>query len=290
MKSGFVTIIGEPNVGKSTLLNSLIDFDVAITSSMKQTTRNQIKGIYTDENAQIIFIDTPGIHKAKHKLGHVLNKNALQSLKDVEIILLLVPINKRWNDQEKIQEKLDLDKTILVLTKIDLVKDQETLDQRALWFKNAGFKDVIGVSNKIDESLSVLKETIIEKLPEGKKFYEDDNITDVSVRFMCQEIIRESVIKYIFEEIPHSLAVVIDQFVEVKDANEQTKIKAYIYVEKTSQKMIVIGQNGQMIKKIGSDARQKIMQLLKTRVHLDLSVKVDKNWTNDEKKLKKMGY
>lgn len=290
MKVGFVAIIGEPNAGKSTLLNCLVDFDVAITSPMIQTTRNQIKGIYTDVNTQIVFIDTPGIHKAKHKLGHALNKTAMQSLKDVEIILLLAPINKKWDDLEKIQEKIDLNKTILVLSKIDLVKDQETLDQKALMFKSLGFKDIVGVSNKIKESLEVLKNVIIEKLPNGQPFYEQDNITDVSLRFMCQEIIRQSVIKYVFEEIPHRLAVVIDQFIETDSSDEQTKIKAYIYVEKTSQKGIIIGHNGQMIKKIGIDARQKIIDLLQKRVHLDLSVKVDANWTNDEKKLRKMGY
>ncbi len=291
MKVGFVAIIGEPNVGKSTLLNHLVNFDVAITSPMIQTTRNQIKGIYNSDEAQIIFIDTPGIHKAQHKLGQALNSVAFRALKDVELILLLVPINVPWTNFDNIINKIDLNKTILIMTKIDLVKDQKTLDQRAEEFKSIGFKTISAVSNKINESLQVLKDLIIEKLPIGHRFYDVDDVTDVSLRFMTKEIIRESIISYVFQEVPHSLAVIIDEFIENdNDKNQQVKIKATIFVERDSQKGILIGKHGQTIKKIGIDARKKIIQLLDQPVHLDLSVKVSKNWTRDEKQIKKMGY
>lgn len=290
MKVGFVTIIGEPNVGKSTLLNHLINFDVAITSPMIQTTRNQIKGILTNEQAQIIFIDTPGIHKAQHKLGETLNSTAFRALKDVELILLLTPINKPWDNFSNILEKINLEKTILVMTKIDLVKEQSILDEKAIEFKNLGFKTIVAVSNKIDQSIQVLIDAIIEKLPLGYRFYDDDNVTDVSLRFMTKEIIRESVISHIFQEVPHSLAVIIDDFIETNNEEKKVKIQATIFVERESQKGILIGKNGQTIKKIGTDARQKLIKLLDEPVHLELKVKVNKNWTRDEKQIKKMGY
>lgn len=289
MKSGFVAIVGRPNVGKSSLLNATINFEVSIVTPTAQTTRDKIKGIYTDNEAQIIFLDTPGIHKPKQKLGDTLNDAAFSSLGDADVTLFLHPINESIGPGDNfLIEKINLEKTIAVITKIDLVKEFEILEVRAKKLKEIGFKTVIAVSTEDSFSIKSFISTLKEYLPEGVQYYEEDQVSDVSMRFMAKEIIRESVINETREEIPHSVGVVIDDFNESDE--ERIQITATIFVERDSQKGIIIGSGGKKIKAIGTAARLKMMETFGTKIYLELSVKVNKNWTDNEKEIKKMGY
>ncbi|MCK5945786.1 MAG: GTPase Era [Mycoplasmataceae bacterium] len=290
MKVGFITIVGRPNVGKSTLLNKILEYKVSITSDKPQTTRDQIKGIYNDEDSQIIFIDTPGIHKPKQKLGESLNESSYKSLKGVELVLFLQPIDDEIGPGDQfVIDKISNNKRAAVITKIDK-SDMEAVEERVEELKALGFDQVIATSVEIDASISSLIGFLKEHLVEGEPFYERDDITDKSMRFIAKEIIRESAINMTRDEIPHSLGVEIEEFKEPATEEEQIRIVASIHVERDSQKGILIGHKGSMIKKIGSSARRKLKYNFNQRVHLELRIKVNKNWTSKASEIIKMGY
>lgn len=291
MKAGFVAIIGRPNVGKSTLLNKILDYKLSITSSTPQTTRDQIKGIYNDEDSQIVFLDTPGIHKPKQKLGNSLNESSFRSLKDADLVLFLQPINEKVGPGDKmIIERIEKVKNkVAIITKLD-EGDIELAKERAEELKTFGFKEVLGTSVNINESIKHLMTFIKDNMPEGHPFYNTEDLTDLPMWFVAKEIIRESAIENTKDEVPHSLGIGIDEFKEPNEERDHFEIHGTIFVERNSQKGILIGKNGQMIKTIGIQTREKLETMLGTKVVLKLRVKVNKNWTDDEVQIKRMGY
>lgn len=290
-KSGFVSIIGRPNVGKSTLLNNFLGMKLAIVSPRAQTTRNRIQGIYTTETEQIIFIDTPGIHKPKNELGNVMNEFAYSALDGTDLILMLVDASCEIGEGDKyIIEQLSKVKipVILVLNKVDLVTDQVVLMNNINSYKDAyNFAGGITLSATEGFNIDKLKDIIVERLEVGPMYYPEDQVLDLPERFVVAEIIREKVLLKTKEEIPHSVAVTIESF---KEKSKMIEINATIIVERSSQKMIVIGKGGQMIKSIGTDARRDIVKFLNQKVYLELFVKVEENWRNNKKYLKEFGY
>ncbi len=290
MKVGFIALVGRPNVGKSTLLNKVLDYKVSITSDKPQTTRDQIKGIYNDDDSQIIFVDTPGIHKPKQTLGDSLNSASYRAIKDVELVLFLQPADEAIGPGDrKIIETIGGHKKAAVITKVDK-SDPEEVKLKVDELKELGFDDVLATSVEISASIDSLIGFLKENLTEGPRFYEDDTITDKSMRFIAKEIIRESAINFTKEEVPHSIGVEIDEFKEPTEEGEQIKIMATINVERDSQKGILVGKGGSMIKKIGQSARRKMAYTFDNRIHLDLRIKVNKNWTNKPSEIVKMGY
>lgn len=290
-KSGFVSIIGRPNVGKSTLLNNFLGMKLAIVSPRAQTTRNRIQGIYTTDTEQIIFIDTPGIHKPKNELGNVMNEFAYSALDGTDLILMLVDASCEIGEGDKyIIEQLSKVKipVILVLNKVDLVEDQVVLMNNINSYKDA-YKFAGGITLSATEGFNIdkLKDMIVERLEVGPMYYPEDQVLDLPERFVVAEIIREKVLLKTKEEIPHSVAVTIESF---KEKSKMIEINATIIVERSSQKMIVIGKGGQMIKSIGTDARRDIVKFLNQKVYLELFVKVEENWRNNKKYLKEFGY
>lgn len=290
-RSGFVSIIGRPNVGKSTLLNQILREKIAIVSPKAQTTRNKIQGIYTTDNEQIIFIDTPGIHKAKNELGNRMNEFAMSSLDGIDAVLYVidasVPLGK---GDEFIIESLSKVKTpiYLVANKVDLLKDTDKIIENINTYKEAGkFKGGITISATNNFNVDKLINMLVETLPKGPMYYPEDQLLDQPERFVVSEIIREKVLLNTDEEVPHSVAITIERFKEIKDSVE---IYATIIVERLSQKKIIIGKGGTMIKKIGTDARKDIVKFLGCKVHLDLFVKVEENWRNKKFHLKEFGY
>ena len=288
-KTGFVSIIGRPNVGKSTLLNILIGYKLSIISSKPQTTRNNIKGIYNDDESQIVFIDTPGIHKAKKLFGQMLNDKAYKSYDGIDVLIFLTPSNQDIGpgDQWIIDKLKNVPKKIAIISKSDIVTDKNILEQKAYYLKKHGFLAVITTSNKDPSCKKRTIDFIKEFLDEGEEFYPIDQFTDKSTKFIVNEIIRESCIENLRHELPHSIAIVIDEY---KKENKIVKIHATVFVEKESQKGIIIGANASKIKSIGKSARLKIQSLLDQKVHLDLNVKISKNWTKDKFKIKNLGY
>ena len=290
-KSGFVSIIGRPNVGKSTLLNNFLGMKLAIVSPRAQTTRNRIQGIYTTETEQIIFIDTPGIHKPKNELGSVMNEFAYSALEGTDLILMLVDASGPIGEGDKyIIEQLAKVKipVILVLNKVDLVEDQVVLMENINSYKDA-YKFAGGITLSATEGFNIdkLKDMIIERLEVGPMYYPEDQVLDLPERFVVAEIIREKVLLKTKEEIPHSVAVTIESF---KEKSKMIEINATIIVERPTQKMIIIGKGGNMIKSIGTDARRDIVKFLNQKVYLELFVKVEDNWRNNKKYLKEFGY
>ena len=290
-KSGFVSIIGRPNVGKSTLLNNFLGMKLAIVSPRAQTTRNRIQGIYTTETEQIIFIDTPGIHKPKNELGNVMNEFAYSALDGTDLILMLVDASCEIGDGDRyIIEQLSKVKipVILVLNKVDLVTDQVVLMNNINSYKDA-YNFAGGITLSATEGFNVdkLKDMIVERLEVGPMYYPEDQVLDLPERFVVAEIIREKVLLQTKEEIPHSVAVTIESF---KEKSKMIEINATIIVERSSQKMIVVGKGGQMIKTIGTLARRDIVKFLNQKVYLELFVKVEDNWRNNKKYLKEFGY
>ena len=290
MKVGFVAIIGRPNVGKSTLLNTMLDYKVSITSKKPQTTRDQIKGIYNDSESQIIFIDTPGIHKPHQTLGESLNKSSYSSLKDADIILFLSPVDEAIGPGDKlIIEKLKGKKKVALITKLDKATETEA-GIKARILKENGFDTVIGTSVSSSKSITHLISYLKDNLPEGHRFYGEDDITDKSMRFIAKEIIRESTINRLKDEIPHSIGVMVEEFIEAKDGESKNRIRAVIYVERESQKGIVIGTGGRVVKSIGKTSTDKLNALFPNKSRLTLKVKVLKKWTNNAQNIKTMGY
>ena len=290
-KSGFVSIIGRPNVGKSTLLYNFLGMKLAIVSPRAQTTRNRIQGIYTTETEQIIFIDTPGIHKPKNELGNVMNEFAYSALDGTDLILMLVDASSPIGDGDKyIIEQLSKVKipVILVLNKVDLVEDEVVLMNNLNSYKEA-YKFAGGITLSATEGFNIdkLKDMIVDRLEVGPMYYPEDQVLDLPERFVVAEIIREKVLLKTKEEIPHSVAVTIESF---KEKSKMIEINATIIVERPSQKMIIIGKGGNMIKSIGTDARRDIVKFLNQKVYLELFVKVETNWRNNKKYLKEFGY
>lgn len=289
-KAGFATLIGRPNVGKSTLMNTLIGMKIAITSNKPQTTRNRIQTVYTDENGQIVFLDTPGIHKSKNKLGDYMVNVATHTLKEVDVVLWLVePSNFIGAGERHIIEQLKKITTpvILVINKIDTVKKEEILSFIDTYRKEYDFAEIVPVSALKADNTDDLIRTIMKYLPYGVPFYDEDTITDQPERQIVAELIREKALRSLEDEIPHGIAVTIESMKYKKGLCE---IQATIICERDSHKGIIIGKQGAMLKKIGSRARQDIEDLLETKVNLQLWVKVKKDWRDSDILMKNFGY
>lgn len=290
-RSGFVAVVGRPNVGKSTLLNALLGHKVAIVSNKPQTTRNTIQCVLTLENAQIVFLDTPGLHKPLHKLGEYMVKSTFNALEDVDLVLWLVEMG-RWTtvEQHILGELAGVEQpVILVANKADQVPPDE---QGAFLQEVAGKRDfasILGVSALERTGLPELVQAIVERLDEGPQYYPEDWITDHPERFIVAEFIREELLLRTEEEIPHSIAVDVDEIKEDPEKNLM-RIRATIYVERDSQKGIVIGKQGKMLKDVGTGAREQIERLLGVKVYLDLWVKVKKDWRNKQGAVREFGY
>ncbi|MBW2062269.1 MAG: GTPase Era [Deltaproteobacteria bacterium] len=288
--SGFVAIIGAPNVGKSTLLNRILRQKVAITSAKPQTTRHRILGVWTTPNSQVIFLDTPGIHQADNLLNQVLLRQALSTLSDADLILFMVEPDRRQKDHELVLKALkNQDRPIiLAFNKIDLIKKKDLLPWMERYSRELPLAALVPISALTGEGLPVLLEEIVKQLPEGPEYYPPDTITDQPERFIAAEMIREQVFNLTRQEIPYSTAVTIEEFNE--DRSDLVRIKAVIHVERNSQKGIIIGKKGEMLKRIGSAARQDIERLTGTRVFLELFVRVEKNWSQDRRAIRRLGY
>lgn len=290
-KSGFVAIVGRPNVGKSTFMNYVLGQKIAIMSDKAQTTRNKIQGVYTKEDAQIVFLDTPGIHKPKHELGEFMVKSAYSALKEVDAVLFMVNVSeKRGPGDDFIIEKLKGIKTpiFLVLNKIDLVTP-EVLLERVESYKDAlDFAGVFPISVLQGNNVNDLMEGLINALPEGPQYYPADQITDHPEYFVVSELIREKILQLTQEEIPHSVAVTVDKM--QKDEFDKVHVYANIIVERKSQKGIIIGKGGRLLKEIGTRSRRDIQQLLGNKVYLELWVKVEKDWRKRKSNLQEYGY
>ena len=290
MKSGFVSLIGRPNVGKSTLLNAIVGEKIAITSPTAQTTRNMIQGIYHDKDLQIIFVDTPGIHKPQNKLGHILNKQAYYNIDDVDVILFLTDVTKNLGTGDSfIIEKLKETKVpvILVLNKIDKIPYESILPKIQEYKDLYDFKEIIPISAYKKKNIEDLIKTVSNYLTDDIKYFDDDTITNVSTTFSISELIREKVLLLTKEEVPHSTTCIIE---DISEDKYNISIGASIIVDRDNLKKILIGKNGGMIKKIGVEARRDIEKLLNKKVFLDLRVKVVDNWREKEQFLNQLGY
>ncbi|MEW4413007.1 GTPase Era [Clostridium sp. AN503] len=291
-KSGFVTLIGRPNVGKSTLMNHLIGQKIAITSDKPQTTRNRIQTVYTDERGQIIFLDTPGIHKAKNKLGQYMVNVAEHTLKEVDVVMWLVePTTFIGAGERHIAEQLRTVRTpvILVINKIDTLKNQEEILTFIDAYKDiCNFAEIVPVSALKEKNTDLLTELIFKYLPYGPQFYDEDTVTDQPMRQIAAELIREKALRLLNEEIPHGIAVTIEKMTE--RSNGIMDIEATIVCERDSHKGIIIGKGGAMLKRIGSAARRELEEMLETKVNLQLWVKVRKEWRDSETLMKNYGY
>ena len=291
-KSGFVALVGRPNVGKSTLMNHLIGQKIAITSEKPQTTRNRIQTVYTDKRGQIIFLDTPGIHKAKNKLGQYMVNVAEGTLNEVDVIMWLVePTTYIGAGEQHIAELLSKVKTpvILAINKIDTVKDEETIAKAIDTYKNVcPFAEIVPVSALRDQNTDKMTELLFQYLPYGPQYYDEDTVTDQPMRQIAAELIREKALRLLQDEIPHGIAVTIEQMKE-RD-NGIFDIEATIVCERDSHKGIIIGKGGAMLKRIGSQARREIENLMGAKVNLQLWVKVRKEWRDSELYMKNYGY
>ena len=294
VKSGFVTLIGRPNVGKSTLMNRMIGQKIAITSNKPQTTRNRIQTVHTDERGQIVFVDTPGIHKAKNKRGEYRVGAAEKTIGEVDVVCWLVePTTYIGAGEQHIIERLKKVKApiILVINKVDTIKKEEILPVIDCYRKELDFQEIIPVSARSGANVDELIDTIYKYLPYGPMFYDEDTITDQPMRQIVAELIREKALHALNEEIPHGIAVVIDSMKERKSQKGIiTDIQATIICERDSHKGIIIGKGGEMLKKIGANARYEIEKQLDTKVNLQLWVKVKKEWRDSDVLIKNFGY
>ena len=295
MKSGFVGIIGRPNVGKSTLLNNILGEKIAITTEKAQTTRNVIRGIYTDEDVQIVFIDTPGIHKAKNKLGSIMTQSAINTFKEVDVVLFLVDgsPDKGRGDLFILEMLKDLDTPkFLLINKIDEMDPEEFKATYDAYEETGIFQKVLGISALKGTHVDEVLESITEELEEGPMYFPADMITDHPERFIVSEIIREKLLMYLQEEVPHGVAVEIESFKEKKNSKGEdiTEIGAVIYCERKTHKGIIIGKQGKKLKGIGKSARLEIEALLGTKVFLELWVKIKENWRDSDIAISNFGY
>lgn len=292
LKSGFVTLIGRPNVGKSTLMNRLIGQKIAITSNKPQTTRNRIQTVYTDERGQIVFLDTPGIHKAKNKLGEYMVNVAERTLKEVDVVLWLVePTTFIGAGEQHIATQLRTIKTpiVLVINKVDTVKKEEILKFIDAYKDICEFADIVPVSALKGQNTDTVLEVIFKYLPYGPMFYDEDTVTDQPQRQIVAEMIREKALRCLDEEIPHGIAVTIEKMKE-RPGGKVVDIEASIICERDSHKGIIIGKGGAMLKKIGSAARFEIEKMMEMKVNLQLWVKVRKDWRDSDLFIKNFGY
>ncbi|AYW50682.1 GTPase Era [Tetragenococcus halophilus] len=290
-KSGFVAIIGRPNVGKSTLLNRIVGQKIAIMSDKAQTTRNKIQGVYTTDNMQIVFIDTPGIHKPKHRLGDYMVNEAYGALQEVEAVLFMVNADeKRGKGDNLIIERLQkLDVPVfLVVNKIDKIHPDDLLAVIQDYSTQMDFAEVVPLSATQGNNCETLMQLLEEQIPEGPQYFPKDQITDHPEYFIVSELVREKVLLFTQEEIPHSVAVVVDSM--KRDENDKIRIQATINVERDSQKGIIIGKGGKMLKQIGIKARQDMEKMLGDKVYLELWVKVQKDWRDKQRTLDDFGY
>ena len=290
MKSGFVSLIGRPNVGKSTLLNVIVNSHIAITSNKPQTTRNIIQGIYNDSDYQIVFVDTPGIHKPKNKLGKLLNKEAQAHIKDIDLVLFVVDAAKGLGKGDKfIIESLKHTNApvILVLNKIDCLNNEQILLRINEYKDLYPFAEIVPVSALANDNINRLIEVIKKYMQDNIKYFDDNTITSSSKYFMISEYVREKLLRYLNEEVPHSLTCITTHYEEKK---EFIDIIVEIIVDRDSLKKIIIGSSGSMLKKVGTEARLDIEKLLNKKVFLELYVKTIKNWKDKEKYLKELGF
>lgn len=289
-KAGFVTIIGRPNVGKSTLMNTIIGQKIAITSNKPQTTRNRIMTVYTSEEGQIVFLDTPGLHKAKNKLGNYMMSVANSSIKDADVVIYMLEANKPIGaqDREVIESLKNIKQPlILVINKVDAVSREALVGIISEYSKLHDFNEIVPVSAIEKTNCDELVKCIMKYLPYGTPFYDEDTVTDQPIRQITAEMIREKALHALEDEIPHGIAVVIDQM----DFSKSTvMIDATIICERDSHKGIIIGKGGEMLKKIGTNARYEIEKMLERKVNLKLFVKVKKEWRNSDYLLKNFGY
>ncbi len=289
MKSGFVSIIGRPNVGKSTILNALLERKISIVTDKAQTTRNSIKGIYDDGEYQIVFIDTPGIHKAHHSLGKIMNRDALESAKDVDAIVLVVDASRKVDEGDMfIHESLSKNiPTYVVINKIDLVRIDQAQKIKSEYQKLYPKAKILEMSAIENFGLDTLLDEIKSVIKEGPRYFEADALTDKDSSFFVSEVIREKLLKLLKEEVPHNLAVRVD---EIKHKSESVMIRATIIVDKDSHKGIVIGKEGKRIKAIGTRARKELEEYFQKRIFLELFVSVKEDWLNNPRILKELGY
>ena len=292
MKSGFVTIIGRPNVGKSTLLNQILGQKIVITTDKAQTTRKRIKGIYTTNKGQIVFVDTPGVHKPLNKLGEFLLDEAKIAIPDADVVLFLVdgsePAGKgdKWISENLLETEIPV---IIVMNKVDKIKKPEKVEENLLTYKMLFNKNlpVVKVSAKTGRNIDTLISNIYKKLPDGELLYPEDVVTEETMRSVAEEVIREKILLNTSDEIPHSVAVKIDRYQETEEID---RIYANVFCETKSQKGILIGKGGSMLKKIGTEARQELEKIVEKKVFLGLEVKVEKDWRKKESSLKNFGY
>lgn len=292
MKSGFVAIIGRPNVGKSTLLNQILGQKIVITTDKAQTTRKRIKGIYTNKEGQIVFVDTPGVHKPLNKLGEFLLDEAKIAVPDADVILFLVDGSEsagkgdKWIAQHLLQTKIPI---VIVMNKVDKVKKPEKVEENLLSYKTLFEENlpVVKISAKTGRNIDTLMNNIFKKLPEGEPLYPEDVVTEETMRDVTEEIIREKILLNTSDEIPHSVAVKVTNYQEKEEID---KIYATIYCEQKSQKGILIGKGGSLLKKIGTEARLELEKIVEKKVYLQLEVKVEKDWRKKQNILKNFGY
>ena len=290
MRSGFVSLIGRPNVGKSTLMNAIVGRKVAITSSKPQTTRNMIQGIYNDEETQIVFVDTPGIHKPNHKLGTYLNEQAYFSINDVDVILMLVDISEEFGSGDNfVLEKIKEAKkpVILILNKIDKVTNEEILKKIDEYKDLYDFAEIIPVSAMKSRNIKDLINTLRKYLPDSVRYYDDTQVTNKPLTFMISEIVREKAFELTSEEVPHSLTCIVENIERKKDSYY---IQSAIIVDRDSLKRIVIGSQGSKVKEIGIRARKELEEFLGKKVYLEIYVKTIKKWRDKEKYLQEFGF
>lgn len=290
-KSGFVAIVGRPNVGKSTLMNHVIGQKIAIMSDKPQTTRNKIHGVYTTQFMQVVFLDTPGIHKRQSRLGDFMNQTALNTLGEVEAVLFLVDAAEGMGGGDRFiaeQMKKVCTPVILVMNKIDKIEPEMLLPLIEEYRKLYDFAEIVPISAKIGDNVDRLLEQIENYLPAGPQYYPEDQVTDHPEQFVVAELVREKILHMTREEVPHSIAVTIEDM--RVEQNGVVHISAVIYVERDSQKGIIIGKKGALLKEVGQQARQDIEKLLGSKIFLELWVKVKKDWRNQERVLRDLGF
>lgn len=292
-KSGFVSIIGKTNVGKSTLLNALVGEKIAIMANKTQTTRTAIKGIVNKENAQIVFIDTPGIHKPKTKLNEIMLNTAYETIQDVDVILFIIDATKQYigKSETEILDKIKQKKckTILIINKIDLVKKEKLLEIMKVYSEQYDFEEIIPISALKKDGIELILNKIISLLPNGPAYYDIEEYTDQTMRQISEEIIREKALMFLNEEVPHGIYVEVEKYIDRKTTKKEDifDIEATIYCLRDSHKGIIIGKNGAMLKRIGQTARIELEKMLETKVNLKLWVKVKEDWQDKESIVKK---
>lgn len=291
-RSGFVAVIGKPNVGKSTLMNAYLGYKIAIVSEKPQTTRHRIRGILTRPDAQIIFVDTPGIHQPRHKLGEFMVETATKAIPDADVVLFLVDVSEMPTAEDEqiaqLVEEYSTAPAILVLNKADLLPPERVQPHCDAYFELVKHDEWMMISATRGDNRDKLLDMVVARLPQGPRYYPSDQLTDQNMRFIVAELIREQVLRFLHQEVPHSVAVVVEEWKQRRE--DLTYIGANIFVEKDSQKGIIIGQGGSMLKRIGLAAREEIEPMVGTRVYLDLWVKVHPKWRKDEDELRRLGY